>query len=682
MRPDQWLILGLGLLAGATLAIGAALWIVRRTRSRARASTRRARIFERAQEMVRVGNWEWDLDTDQCRGSAEASRLYGLPSDGGPVSSERLLACVHHGERDSIRTAMQSVRDGAGSFDEEYHVQNDDGTVLALQVRGVVRRERGGRRVMVGTVQDVTETHAVRRSEERLRLLFEQSPLSIQIFSPDGLVLRVNRAWEELWGLSADALDSYNVLADRQLKRAGVLRCLRRAFDGETVTLPEIEYDPAKTPGVDGGRRRRVAADAYPILDRRGRVREVVLIHQDRTARREAEEENRRLELRIKDAQREESLGVLAGGVAHDFNNLLAGILGYAELARKTVPEDSAAADKISRIESSAIRASELTNQMLAYTGQGKQVVTSVDLSALVREMTHLLEISVSKSALIEYDFADEPTPLVGDATQIRQVIMNLLTNASEAIASPSGTIRVSTGRVQVDAAYLAGCRLADGLSPGEYVFCEVSDSGRGMDASTLERIFDPFFTTKFTGRGLGLAAVQGIVRGHRGAIRIDSQPQKGTTFRVAFPLAAVEGTDGDVFKPVPWGTEDATVLVVDDDETVRTVVREMLEGNGLTVVSAADGVEALELIEAGLAADLVLLDMTMPRLSGAETAHEMRERGCEIPVVVMSGFSEEEALARFSDDVHGFLQKPFQTVQLVHRVRAALTPQKAEADG
>jgi len=540
VRPDQWLTLGLGLVAGAILAIGAALWLVRRTRRHARTSTMRARQFERAQQMVRAGNWEWDVDGDECRGSNEATRLYGLPGDSGPVSTERLLDCVYTDDRDRVRTAMQSVRDGAVTFDEEYRVQHANGTVVALHVRGVLRRTRGGGRVLVGTVQDTTELRAVRRSEERLRLLFEQSPLSIQIFEPSGRTLRVNRAWQELWGVDAAAVAGYNILEDPQLERLGVLEHVRRAFEGQTVELPEIEYDPVQTPGVDEGRCRRVAADAYPILDRRGRVREVVLIHQDMTARREAEEENRRLELRIKDAQREESLGVLAGGVAHDFNNLLAGILGYAELARSSLPEDSPAADKIHRIESSAIRASELTNQMLAYTGQGKQVVAAIDLSSLVREMTHLLEISVARSALIEYEFAELPTPLVGDGTQVRQVIMNLLTNASEAIESPSGTIRVRTGRVHADAAYLASCRLSEGLAPGDYVFCEVCDSGTGMAASTLERIFDPFFTTKEPGRGTGLGlsiAHSVIVEQHHGSIAVESEPGAGTTFVVRLPL-------------------------------------------------------------------------------------------------------------------------------------------------
>jgi PAS domain S-box-containing protein len=247
----------------------------------------------------------------------------------------------------------------------------------------------------------------------------------------------------------------------------------------------------------------------------------------------------RQSEEQMRNAQKLESLGVLAGGIAHDFNNLLVGVLGNASLALTELPDHSPARQFVKDVETSAQRAAELTRQMLAYSGRGKFVVESLSLSQVVREMTQLLGRVISKRARLSLHLREDLPPIVGDATQVRQVVMNLITNASDALLGEPGLVTARTGTIHADARLLAGTYLNEELPAGEYVYLEVTDSGVGMDAATRARIFEPFFTTKFTGRGLGLAAVLGIVRSHKAAIDVTSEPGCGTTFRVLFPASA-----------------------------------------------------------------------------------------------------------------------------------------------
>ncbi len=252
-------------------------------------------------------------------------------------------------------------------------------------------------------------------------------------------------------------------------------------------------------------------------------------------ARLHAESEQRRLEAQIQQVQKIESLGVLAGGIAHDFNNLLVGMMGHAALALMDIPPGSPLRDRIQEIETCAARAAELTGQMLAYSGKGRFVVEPVDVGGVVREMSTLLQ-TAGNGVRLELDLAPALPAVLADGTQMRQVLMNLLTNAAEAMGDRAGTITLRTGAMQASRAWLADAHVALTAEPGEYVFVEVRDEGCGMDAATRQRIFEPFFTTKFAGRGLGLAAVLGIVRGHHGALRIESEPGRGTTFHVLIP--------------------------------------------------------------------------------------------------------------------------------------------------
>jgi len=389
-----------------------------------------------------------------------------------------------------------------------------------------------------------------------------------------------------------------------------------------------------------------------------------------------AEEEQRQLEAQILQTAKLEGLGVLAGGIAHDFNNLLMGILGYAEIALLNLDPGSPMRRNIEHIETAARRATELTGQLLAYSGKGKFVIEPFDLAKVVKEMTPLLEVSTAKRAVIDYHF-DERLPIMeGDVTQIRQIIMNLITNAAEAIGDKRGIVSVSVGAMECDRACLSEMGFEQRLPPGTYVYLEVSDTGCGMDQETISRVFDPFFTTKFTGRGLGLAAVLGIVRGHHGAVKVSSEPGRGSTFKILFPASGQRRKPAEAAQPTMTDWRGAgTILVVDGEETVRGLAQEMLEHLGFTVLTATSGREAVALLRRHTRKiRAVLLDMNMPNEQGEESLRELRRIKEDVPVILSSGYNEQEATGRFAGKgLAGFIQKPYRISDLAEKMRRAL---------
>ena len=433
------------------------------------------------------------------------------------------------------------------------------------------------------------------------------------------------------------------------------------------------------------GTERSVADSAAPIHDAFGRTVGAVVIFRDVTRDEEAAVERRRIERRIREAQKLESLGVLAGGVAHDFNNLLVAILGHASLALADLPHDSPARESMEEIETASRRAADLARQMLAYSGRGRFDVQAVDVNAVVREVAQLMRSSIPKGATVELDLARGLPAIEADSTQLRQVVMNLVVNAGEAIGEADGRIVIRTLFVEADAAYLAETILDDELPTGRYLGLEVTDTGTGMDEETRARIFDPFFSTKFTGRGLGLAAVLGIVRGHQGAIQVYSEPSGGSRFRVLLPLRI--GPE-DAAPPAPPARPElqasGTVLVIDDEPGVRAVAGAMLRRAGLEVIGAADGLEGVAVYrERADAIDIVLLDLTMPRMGGVDAFEAIRAIRPDARVILTSGYSEEEAGSRFvGRGLAGFIQKPFTAVELAAAIGAALDDRPDEAPG
>jgi len=395
-----------------------------------------------------------------------------------------------------------------------------------------------------------------------------------------------------------------------------------------------------------------------------------------------SEEERRRLEAQVQHVQKLESLGVLAGGIAHDFNNLLMAILGNTDLAMRSLSAASPGHAHLQDIETAARRAADLCRQMLAYSGKGRFVVEPLALDEVILEMTRMLEVSISKKATLAYHLGQDLPTVAADATQIRQVLMNLITNASEALGDRSGVISIATGTMECDRAYLNETYLAEGLPEGTYVWVEISDTGVGMTADVQARMFDPFFSTKFTGRGLGMAAVLGIVRGHHGGIRVYSEPGRGTTIRVFFPATreAARRRNEVPATHVDWrGT--GTVLVVDDDETVCTLACRMLALLGFATVVAGDGRRALDVYrERRKDIACVLLDLTMPHMDGEEAYRELRRLDPDVRVILSSGYTEQDVTRRFQDvGLAGFIQKPYLFAALRDTLRAVLDPPRVE---
>lgn len=384
------------------------------------------------------------------------------------------------------------------------------------------------------------------------------------------------------------------------------------------------------------------------------------LVH-DLTERRIREEERNRLEAQMQDVQKLESLGVLAGGIAHDFNNFLMAILGNADLALFALPSSSSVRHYVEEISQASKRAAELCRQMLAYSGKGSMMMARHDLATIVGEMTEMLEAIVSNKITLRFHFdADLPRAMV-DAHQVQQIVINLITNAAESLGGDKGDITIALGVMHCDRGFLDQCHLNHHLPEGKYLFLEVVDTGPGMDETTREKIFDPFFSTKFVGRGLGLAAVLGIVRSHGGAIHVNSAPGRGTAIKILLPPMEWpdSGTDASPKDPQVAGN---TMLLIDDDPNVRQVSAEMLKLLGFKVMTAPHGPRGIELYakyHESLAC--VILDCTLPESIGQETFDAIQGINRAPRVILSSGYTQKEVLQSFGGrPFSGFLQKPY----------------------
>ena len=494
----------------------------------------------------------------------------------------------------------------------------------------------------------------------------------VVVLDTEGRIVRFNRACQECSGYTQEKVEG-RILWDFLLlpEESDEVKTVFRALTSGDFPNRHENYWVTK----DGGKRFITWSNTCIVGDS-GELRYVIGTGLDITEQKRAEEERQRLQAQIQHAQKLESLGVLAGGIAHDFNNLLTGILGNASLALEGLSPVSPVREEISQIETAAIRAADLCKQMLAFAGKGRFVVKPIDLSELVREMGHLLQASISKNVFVTYDLADQLPAVEADASQIQQVVMNLITNASEAAQEKNGVVSIATGLMELDKGYLATTDFAQDLPEGKYVFLEVSDTGSGMDRDTMSKIFDPFFTTKFSGRGLGLAAVLGIVQGHNGTIKVYSEVGKGTTFKILLPAveAAAEAVQGTSQHDIGWkGT--GTVLVVDDEQAVLGLAARILKSRGFDVLTAKDGQEGVDVFREHTDEIVaVLLDMTMPRLNGEQAFREMRRIRQDVRVILSSGYNEQETTNRFAGKgLAGFVQKPYTVKGLMGKLQEVL---------
>ncbi|HEX9186246.1 MAG TPA: PAS domain S-box protein, partial [Vicinamibacteria bacterium] len=550
---------------------------------------------------------------------------------------------------------------GGESVGYEYELEGRAFTVHVEPLRDTAGAVRG----TVGIAVDITDLRradrALRESEARLRQVINLVPHFIFAKDEEGRFLLANRAVADAYGATARDLIGRT---DADFARSAEEPRRFREDDLEVMRSgnPKVLIEETITDAA--GRTRHLQTTKIPFAFS-GTGRPAVLgVSIDVTERRAAEEALRR-------AAKEESLAVLAGGVAHDFNNLLAAILGHVSLALKQLPEASPARRHVEKAAGAVERAADLTRQMLAYSGRGHFVVRPTDVNALARENLPLLEVAVPKSVRLEALLAPGLPLVDADVGQVQQVLMNLVINAAEAIGERGGRVTLATGvREVAEADHALWHASGQPLAPGAYVALEVRDDGPGMDPGTVDRIFEPFFTTKFTGRGLGLAAVLGVVRGHRGALSVESAPGKGTTFRILFAPSSRAAAEAAPSLPFPE-PRAVTVLLIDDEEAVRDRVGEVLEHEGMSVLRAEDGSRGVALFrEARARVGVVLLDLSMPGLSGEETFRRLVDVDPGVRVILSSGYDRDEARGRFGPrPPAGFIQKPYRPDQLVAEI-------------
>jgi PAS domain S-box-containing protein len=524
-------------------------------------------------------------------------------------------------------------------------------------------------------IERARDQEALRRSSDRLALALEASGQGLYDYDLHSDEMFVSADFLEALGYAPDRvrtardwLDDLVHPEDRERAHARY-----REFLKERHAYYQDEYRVRSS----NGRYRWIGAIGRIVeYDAAGEPFRMVGTLLDVTDRRQSEAHRRQLEARLQQSQKLESLGVLAGGVAHDFNNLLGAILGNAELALLDLDPSSGAHSAIEEIVVASRRAAELTRQMLVYAGRARAEMADVDLCSLVREMTEMLRVALPKRAQLRVALGPELPPVHVDSAQLRQLVLNLLLNAADALGGIDGEVTIGTSLMDVDWAWLADAWLGEGCAPGPFVALTVGDTGCGMDRETALRMFEPFFTTKFTGRGLGLAAVLGIVRSHRGAIRVETSAGSGTRITVIVPPSTV--------RPVAHGAETrrtpvrvaghGLVLLVDDEDMVLRMGRRMLERLGYEVGVARHGREALEFYQQY--ADQIVcavLDLTMPVMDGFETVEALRGLNATLPVVVMSGYSAQDSESRFTRiRADALLEKPFQLDALAHAIARA----------
>ena len=622
--------------------------------------------FAMAQIIANIGTWEFDFNLNLYSLSDEVSQMFGVDARDIELTYVNFLKNVYRGDRLQVINAVNTCIVDRKDYNNEWRIMRQDKSIHWVSAVGrIFRDETGAPLRMIGTVQEITDRkqaeHELLKERGMLLAAEEAADIGSWEWVPSTNKVSVSDNFCKLFGVTHEKFD-------------GEFESLMKFFHPDDLQIFRNELEKVlieKKPRriefriirPDGTVRDQLGASKI-FFDESGNISKLAGIVQDITEQKAAGEKQRTLEKQILHTQKLESLGVLAGGIAHDFNNILTSILGNTDLAIMELPPTSTIHPYMENVRTSSKRAADLARQMLAYSGKGKFVIKQINMNDIIEEMTHLLEVSISKTVVLKYDLSKALPAIEADVTQMNQIIMNLIINASEAIGEKSGLISIRTGAIECREEYLKKAWHVEELPAGLYIYLEVADSGDGMDKETISKVFDPFFTTKFTGRGLGMAAVQGIVRGHKGAIKVYSEVGRGSTFKLLFPAsgAAVDSVQEDINLADGWVGKGA-VLLVDDEDTVRSTGKMMLEKLGFSVTPASDGLEALEIFNKQSGEfTFVLLDLTMPHMGGEECFRELRQINKDVCIIVTSGYNEQDVTQRFlGKGLSGFIAKPFQ---------------------
>jgi PAS domain S-box-containing protein len=627
---------------------------------------RTMQFLSHAQAFAHIGSWEWDIVDDTITWSEETYRIFGLTPSRERIALEQYLALIHPDDREAVGGAVRHTLETGASFEVDHRIVLPDGGVRFLHGRGGLVTDATGRAVgMTGTVLDITTRkrgeEALREAKNHLETLIASAPLAVLSVGADGIVQTWNPAAERLFGWIAAEVVGRPVPivpADLRDESAGLQS---RVMGGESLNGVEITRHKKDGTAVT------VNLFAAPLRDATGRVTGILALMEDVTG-------VKRLEQQVVQAQKMEAVGRLAGGVAHDFNNLLTAILGSTDLLLETLPSDHPGREDAVETRKAALRAADLTHQLLAFSRQQVLAQQVLDLNGVVANMDRMLQRLIGEDVELRTVLAADLGAVRADPGQLEQVIVNLAVNARDAMPD-GGKLTIETMNVALDAAYLAAHTV---VVPGPYVMLAVSDSGTGMDAATQARVFEPFFTTKVKGQGtgLGLATVYGIVKQSGGYIWVYSEAGRGTTFKVYLPRvdAPVESPSPEpVVTPSLRGSE--TILLVEDQEEVRKLVRRILEGRGYHVLVAASGHDALRLtVQHAGTIDLLVTDVVMPGMSGREVALLLAPAHPKMKALYLSGYTDESIVRHgMLDPGLAFLQKPFSAEALAGKVREVL---------
>jgi PAS domain S-box-containing protein len=645
-------------------------------RKRAEEQLRRTTGFlTQAQAVAQIGSWEWDIGSDVITWSDETYRIFGAAPAAGPISYERYLALIHPEDRDAVSETVRRALETREPFEIDHRITRPDGGVRFLYGRGAVVCDRTGRSVrLIGAVLDITARkeaeEALRRANDSLQAVIQSAPLAILSLDPEGIVQTWNPAAERLFGWTANEVIGRMapIVPDELEEECRATR--RRVMQGERLTGLDLVRK------VKDGTSVTVNRFVAPLHDADGRATGIIALLEDVTG-------VKRLQQQFFQAQKMEAVGRLAGGVAHDFNNLLTAILGSNDLLVETLPADHPGREEALETRKAALRAADLTRQLLAFSRQQVMAQRVLSLNDVVADMDRMLRRLLGEDIDLRTLLRDDVGAVRADSGQLEQVVMNLAVNARDAMPT-GGTLTIETANMSLDETYAME---HSGVVPGAYVMLAVSDTGTGMDAATKTQVFEPFFTTKPKGKGtgLGLATVYGIVKQSGGYIWVYSEPGQGTTFKIYLPRVDAP-IDAPVAAAITTGSlrGSETILVVEDQEQVRRLTSRMLEARGYRVLVAASGDAALRLVEqlearpVGEGAvehiELLVTDVVMPGMSGREVALLLAPAHPQMKVLYVSGYPDESVVHHgVLEPGAAFLQKPFTAEALARKVREVL---------